>query len=381
MKITPMVSYKKPAYPTYEESKANARLLNRLPQRWGKNGSIASLVGTGILIHIAGTGRGEETATQDVTVNIIEPVERDGSAVTRETVRAIPATRVAPILEEALAKDGRGGFGCVAISAPVFLSENEALDLIQSELKKAGLEMHNKVDIDGLPIPNSKGIPLDKLIEKIKQDAPTNPNGTNTYHIGEGMYDYTLSEKLEAAEVPDGMYIFRGEYGSYTSVKIVNGKARETGGGSRRFPEDSDAPRLKYLAEGTYAFDLGTKDKAVVVKFLGTKDHHDWKADRDMSTWHDYNLAWLAEQMRDAFQRRADGDPVIIGLFFQPTPYPPTHNRDGFDLSGLEYDTRWYVQEQIASQLPADTNELARDKLRAQVLHFVDYLKHEGVVE
>ena len=299
MKITPMVSYKKPAYPTYEESKADAGLLKNIPRRWGKNGSIASLVGTGILIHV-GAGCREATATEDATVKIVEPVEHDGNVVTN-VVRAIPATRVAPMLEEALANDGRGGFGCIAVSAPVFLSENEALDLIQAELEKTGLKFHDMVKIDGLHIPDREAA---------------------------SKREYSMPKKEGTDEIDWEEF--------------------------RKF-------KMKPLTTGTYSFDLGTKDKSVVVQFLRKKDFDLWKDEPrgGWSSYNSFNFAELATLVSDTFKQRDDGAPVIIGLFFEPSTYP--------EKGGYKADDA--------------TKDRAREKLRAQVLHFVDYLKQEGVVE
>ena len=293
MNIKPMTSYKKPSYPTYQESKEDAQLLKNLPQRWGKNGSIASLIGTGILIHVAGTGRGEDAATENVTVSIIEPVEHERGTVTN-AVRTIPATRVAPMLEAALANDGRGSFGCVAVAAPVFLSENEAMDLIEAELEKAGLKVKDLVTVDGLNIPDANA----------------------------------KSESL-------------------------------SGLGKRDKEEERDWRKfkMKKLTEGPYTFDLGTEDKSVVIKFLRTRDYDHWRDNQGIgSSVSVYDLPTFATQVSDAFKARTNGTPVVIGLFFDPMA-----------------SAKW-------KDNAADIKAQSREKLRAQVLHFVEYLKKEGVV-
>jgi hypothetical protein len=268
------------------------------------------LLGTGIIIQIAGAGRGDDGAV-NVDVQIVAPAEPLPKAIA-DAVRALPATRVAPILEDALANDGRGGFGCVAISAPVFLSENEAIDLIEAELKKTGLKWKDLVSVDGLQIP-------------------------------------TFSSR------------------------------RNTGFGQDDLPKTKDGeidwkeakkPRLKNLAEGTYTFDLGTEDKSVVVKFLQRKDFDLWNDTRDMSTFRSFDLSWLASEVSDAFKQRADGKPVIIGIFFEPSTYPEKRKTRGATPA------QW--QDEYA-QLQKETRERAKEKLRQQVQHFVEYLKQEGV--
>ena len=313
MTIQPIKSYKTPAYPTYEESKRDAHLLERLPRRWGKN-PIASLLGTGILIQIAGTNSRGDEPVKDVEVKIVEPLEQGRKAIAN-AVRALPATRVAPILEEALAKDGRGSFGCVAVASPVFLSENEALDLIQAELEKAGLTVQDFVTVDGLSVP----------------DANAQPQWER---MGQGGL---RPRKIE----------------------------------------------LKNLVEGAYTFDLGTKDKSVVIKFLRMEDFDQWKelSFHGSSVW-SVDLSWLASQVSDAFKKRTKGEPVTIGIFFDPIVYDRSYDNDGLDLHGLEWKQRSYVQTQIDAQNPIkDPKARAREKLRQQVLHFVEYLKKEGVAD
>ena len=311
MKIQPVRAYKPPAYPTYLESKQDARLLERLPRRWWKNDSIASLIGTGFFMQVVCAGCDNDAAPITANREIAAPQnpgpERTGVA---RAARTSPITRVAPILEDALANDGRGGFGCVAISAPVFLSEDEALDLIQTELKKAGLKMQKSVSIDGLPVPSTSPF-SEERVEKM----------------------------LEVMEKAD----------------------REA--------------RVTKLEKRSYAFDLGTADKSVVVAFLNGDDFLLWKAETGYgSSFRSFDFAWLATQVRDAFAQRDEGAPVIIGLFFEPSTYPLRDRDFGFHELNDEQKRRYQAEKK-------ETKERAREKLRVQVLHFVEYLKKEGVVE
>jgi hypothetical protein len=265
------------------------------------------LLGTGLALQLVGSGCLDTKRKNVGTKTTLAPLTKDKEAG-RQTVRAIPVTRVAPILQEALANDGRGGFGCVAVTAPVFLSENEALDLIQAELEKAGLKLRDIVNIDGLQIP-----------------------------------DPDRSSRFEMS----------GEKSSRT-------------------------PRVKKLVKGAYTFDLGTEDKSVAIKFLQHPDYDKWKADQGRwSSYESYNLAWLATQVGDAFKQRDTGAPVVIGLFFDPMVYPREYE---ISTRGLNREQAQFARDQ-AKEDEAVAGERAREKLRKQVSHFVDYLKQEGVVE
>jgi len=313
MKIKPLKSYKTPAYPTIQESAQDARLLQNLPRRWGRCNPLATLLGTGLMIQFASSARGDE-AMPDAVANIqaLPPKEGEQDAA-QKIARAIPATRVAPILQEALANDGRGSFGCVAVSAPVFLSENEALDLIQAELEKVGLKLRDIVDVDGLQIPD-----------------PAEPR-------------FNFS----------------------------------------RDKEEVKKSRVKKLVEGSYAFDLGTEDKSVVVKFLQKEDFDLWKDSPHgyVSSVESFNFSWLASEVSEAFKQRTDGKPIIIGIFFEPSTYPEKKEREKRPEQGkvdLE-KIREHVRADYET-IRQETKERAKEKLRQQVQHFVKYLKEEGVI-
>ena len=304
MKIKPVKHYNPPAYPTYAESKRDALLLGHLPRRWKNGAPLAPLMGSGLLLHLAFTGchGNNGNALKQERAEQLPPDSAGKRDADRQVVRAIPATRIAPMLEEALANDGRGAFGCVALSAPVFLSENEALELILSELEKAGLKLRDIVAVDGLQVPESR---------------------------------------------------------------------------TQLFANLGDEPRLKKLKKGAYAFDFGTGDKSVVVKFLHKDDYRKWTDDPyEGSTASYYDLSWLAKQMAETFRQRDEGDPVIMGLFFDPMV--DCFQRDVLEkrVANNEFNDSddYFLEANVAG-------ELGMEKLRAQVLHFVAYLKQEGVVE
>ena len=44
MKVTPVVYYKKPGYPTGADMKSRPELLKKVPDRWSRNGVVLSLI-------------------------------------------------------------------------------------------------------------------------------------------------------------------------------------------------------------------------------------------------------------------------------------------------------------------------------------------------
>jgi len=356
MTIKPVKTYTPPAYPTYEESKQDAHLLERLPRRWGK--TLAPLLGTGILIQIVGTGCSQnDTQGKGVKITAVEPLGQKPKNVA-DAVRAIPATRVAPILEDALANDGRGGFGCVAVSAPVFLSEDEAIDLIRAELEKAGLALQTGVSVDGLQVPTTSAKnqwkKMKRFEEIMRKERPD---------LLEKIFKTKceLNEKEDENKNPAEIAVLRVEF---TALEEKYATLEE---------ELKEILRDNKLGfeEGSYRFDLGTKNQSVVVKFLQWEDYPinlGWSVIR-------FDLAKLATQMGDAFKARTNGNPVVIGLFFDPLTYPKDFS--WAKLDGLSGEQRNVEYEKIRK----DTEKISREKLRRQVQHFVEYLKKEGVVQ
>lgn len=110
-----------PVYPTKLEVQADPDLLRKLPSGWCRHGEIAGLAGLYLAAQVGGCV--EEKASPGRLTD-------DSPAI------------VAPVFEHGRGRFSRGRFsgGCVVVSAPVFMAEDEALLIIQDELQAAGLE-------------------------------------------------------------------------------------------------------------------------------------------------------------------------------------------------------------------------------------------------
>jgi hypothetical protein len=111
MQITPVRSKRQPQYPTHEILALHPELLELVPERWRMNPLVLRVLAGVVALSFAA-----ETA----------------SAQKQKPV----ASHVAPLFVHG---DGRGAFGCVAVNPPVFLSEEEAKQVIREEAQKAGL--------------------------------------------------------------------------------------------------------------------------------------------------------------------------------------------------------------------------------------------------
>ena len=114
MDICPVRSTKIPGYPTRDYLNQHPELLAVVPARWRRNPLVMRVLGgvAGLLL----------------------------------TAQAESAGRVAPLFPHG---EGRGSFGCVAVSPPVFLTEDEARKVILEEAKSAGLTF----ELDALKLP------------------------------------------------------------------------------------------------------------------------------------------------------------------------------------------------------------------------------------
>lgn len=137
-----LTEYKRPNYPLKEEVQAQPSLLRKsVYKRWQK---LFDLGVSGMLVaslSLSGCDDKPAANTTPVQNGEASTIENSGSSQAR-TVRSAEITAlVAPVFEHG---EGRGATGCVVVSPPVFLSEDEALVVIKEELAKHGIELNKE---------------------------------------------------------------------------------------------------------------------------------------------------------------------------------------------------------------------------------------------
>ncbi len=154
MKVTPLTTAVRPAYPTMTQARQDARLIVAAQERAPHAPRLGALCSAGVLAQIVAAAnlRADAPAPQPAVAAVPQPGAEQADAKEAATIQQVSA-QVAPILAEALEFDGRGAFGCVAVNPPVVLPEDEALDVIQSELAAAGLSLEFGVPLDGIETP------------------------------------------------------------------------------------------------------------------------------------------------------------------------------------------------------------------------------------
>ncbi len=123
-RVRPVRRQRRPVYPTRPEVARDPELLRRhTPSAWRKSTQVTAALS--ILIASGCNGGGNPKGGK--------------------------AEKVAPVFEHG---EGRGVVGCVMVTPPVFVSEEEALQLISDELGRVGLTMSKQnVTLDRVLVP------------------------------------------------------------------------------------------------------------------------------------------------------------------------------------------------------------------------------------
>lgn len=153
--VTPVVSYKGPRYPDRSSVESDPSiLLENVPMGWLKK----PLAAGALLAFVMGgysPAHGTENVRGDKKEKRVETgkqaKEKDEKQLQREQLQQKQnAAAVAPLF---LYGTGSGSLGCVVVSPPSFLPENEALDLIIAELKNHGFRFGRREQlVEGLTI-------------------------------------------------------------------------------------------------------------------------------------------------------------------------------------------------------------------------------------
>ena len=148
-KVTPVRKLQTPAYPTIREI-GNAD-LSRVPSRWANMKSVVASIGTAAMA--LKSLALEANAEAAPVAPSVEAPKRVADAARHEVNDASP-TDVCPLAAVAVAGEGRGGFGCVAMNPPVMLGEAEALEIIEKEFLARGVKLKDCPELDGVSLPS-----------------------------------------------------------------------------------------------------------------------------------------------------------------------------------------------------------------------------------
>lgn len=287
--------------------------LARTPARWRGLKTIASTLGAAAMSLKALALEAQEAAKPVAAAPRVAVPDAAKAAEMEEA--KTPATEVCPLPAKEIAGDGSGAFGCVAMNPPVILPEAEALDIIEKEFVRRGYKLVDCPVVEGAEAPQKD------WEEKLSQKA-----------------------RIE-------LYV----------------RACKSG----KLPEIPRARRRLML-------DFGSADGSLAVEYVSRADQDDWIYDPwRHSTAGVVNTRKAAEEMARCLRTRVEGNPLKVGLFYDPCAHLPEGWKSTLP-EGVKPNTREAYAAAWA-QRKADGRALARKQLIAQIEHFFEYLGRHPV--
>ena len=140
MKVSPVKVYKFPDYPTREIYVIRPELLrSSVPESWKAKGAVAGA----LAVFVLGWGH-DRLYGQSLPTGTHEQVREEAESVQEtkgEQAVDTNAVAVAPVFVHG---GGYGTVGCDVIAPPVFISEDEARQIIEDQLKDVGISFDKK---------------------------------------------------------------------------------------------------------------------------------------------------------------------------------------------------------------------------------------------
>jgi len=163
MEIKPVKNVETPKYPIREKITADT-LKSSVPKRWSSSAAAKVALGTLAAMSLAGcvppqiqtagvplppsatteesfVSQSTPTVVYSQTAGVPEPSQTPVVEYTPVGTFAPATISVAPLF---IHGDGRGAFGCVMVAPPVFLSEDDALAVVNEAAKEYGLTFSSK---------------------------------------------------------------------------------------------------------------------------------------------------------------------------------------------------------------------------------------------
>jgi hypothetical protein len=291
MRIKAVRRYATPDYPTRDYLMEHPELLRWIPKRWQHNRLVLGTLGLIVPLILA-----RPTLAQDA---------KDATV------------RVAPLFVHG---EGRGAFGCIVINPPVFLSEDEAREVIRDEAKKAGIEFTD----DGLTLKDAS-VPV-----------------TDRYN----------------SEARD--------------------KMQEAWGDSSQ----ENSTRSPQMQKRDLVLDGYDKKHGIAFEFISERDFKQWESqDRRMiSTASNFDFKTTAERLAQGLAK-TQGD-AIVAVFYEPSVSPPNPftAKHSSDSSRPSMNATKNEQETHQESPKKAAKELGKKELREQVRDFLGWLKSQGVI-
>ena len=163
--LSPRPNYKSPSYPTKEQILLHPELLKTVPRRWARNPVVLTALSLVLSAGLTACGTASDSILPDSNS---APAASDALGASNSassgnsTISAASAEDSTEDSTENSAGDaetldipifahgtGRGSYGCESVAPPVFLSEEEAMQVIEEECAAQGIDLSGQKTISG----------------------------------------------------------------------------------------------------------------------------------------------------------------------------------------------------------------------------------------
>ena len=162
--LTPLSHYKEANYPTKEQVSLHPELLRIVPRRWANNPVVLTALGLVLSAGLTACGTASQSvspdnlspaASDETAASSVPPPHQSPSSVASAEESAVDSVEASPNSPDTLDilifahGTGRGSYGCESVAPPVFLSEEEAMQVIQEECAAQGIDISGEKTISG----------------------------------------------------------------------------------------------------------------------------------------------------------------------------------------------------------------------------------------
>ena len=163
--LSPLPTYPSPSYPPKEQILLHPELLKTVPRRWARNPVVLTALSLVLSAGLTACGTTSDSILPD---NHSAPAASDASGASNSPTSGNSTISVASAEDsshdstENPANDaepldipifahgtGRGSYGCESVAPPVFLSEEEAMQVIEEECAAQGIDLSGQKTISG----------------------------------------------------------------------------------------------------------------------------------------------------------------------------------------------------------------------------------------
>lgn len=301
MKVQSVRRYIRPRYPTCDYLTEHPELLGLIPERWRHNRLVLAVLSMVALLILS----------------------RQSLATDED--KAVPsASRVAPLFVHG---DGRGAFGCVVVNPPVFLSEDEARQVILDEAKNVDLDFA----ADTLTLKDVTVPVTDKFDSLDERDT-----AKDSVTKGEKTTKTIRTQKRDL---------------------VLDGYDHKHG--------------VAYEVISKKDFDEWERGRNTTVTRTNSNGNVQIISSFSMSSVSRYDFKAVAETLTNGLAQTKGQ--AVLAVFYEPCAHAPKMDRLKVDATEADQKAYWLKREKAAKQLGAE-------ELRQQVRDFIQWLKAQGVI-